>query len=347
MSWTKRLAHPGEMLNLGDEIEVIVLNVNREKQEISLGLKQTETNPWAVASQKYPAGTIVEATVRSLTNFGAFVEIEPGIDGMVHVSDLSWTKKYSHPSEALQRGQKTKCVVLDVDEEKRRVSLGIKQMAEDPWVHAIPEKYIPGQIIKGTVTKITNFGAFVELEPDLEGLLHISELADHKIDKPQDIVNMGEEIEVKILRVDTDSRKIGLSMRRVRWAAEDQEPQPEQKKTPAGVQTVLSDMDVDQITKPQEEEPEAEPKPESEQPELEDTKQPESEQPEDKQQPEPESELPQQPEDTQQPEAKSQDSEEPEQAEEQQPDTEEKKQDDIESQDESESESKPEEKPDN
>ena len=156
------------------------------------------------------------------------MEIEPGIDGMVHVSDLSWTKKYSHPSEALQRGQKTKCVVLDVDEEKRRVSLGIKQMAEDPWIHAIPEKYIPGQIIKGTVTKITNFGAFVELEPDLEGLLHISELADHKIDKPQDIVNMGEEIEVKILRLDTDSRKIGLSLRRVRWAAEDQEPQSEQ-----------------------------------------------------------------------------------------------------------------------
>ncbi|MHC4531941.1 MAG: 30S ribosomal protein S1, partial [Planctomycetota bacterium] len=286
MSWTKRLAHPGEMLNLGDEIEVIVLNVNREKQEISLGLKQTETNPWTIASQKYPAGTIVEATVRSLTNFGAFVEIEPGIDGMVHVSDLSWTKKYGHPSEALQRGQKTKCVVLDVDEEKRRVSLGIKQMAEDPWIHAIPEKYIPGQIIKGTVTKITNFGAFVELEPDLEGLLHISELADHKIDKPQDIVNMGEEIEVKILRVDTDSRKIGLSLRRVRWAAEDQEPQSEQKKTPAGVQTVLSDVDVDQITKPQEEESETEPKPEPEQPEA---KQPESEQLEPEQ---PESEQP-------------------------------------------------------
>jgi len=367
MSWTKRLAHPGEMLNLGDEIEVIVLNVNREKQEISLGLKQTETNPWTVASQKYPAGTVVEATVRSLTNFGAFVEIEPGIDGMVHVSDLSWTKKYSHPSEALQRGQKTKCVVLDVDEEKRRVSLGIKQMAEDPWIHAIPEKYIPGQIIKGTVTKITNFGAFVELEPDLEGLLHISELADHKIDKPQDIVNMGEEIEVKILRVDTDSRKIGLSLRRVRWAAEDQEPQSEQKKTPADVQTVLSDVDVDQITKPQEEEPEAEPKPESEQPEPEQPE-PESElpqQPEDTQQaetksedseeleqpeakqPEPESELSQQPEDTQQVEAKSEDSEEPEQAEKQQPDTEEKKQDDIESQGESESESSSEEKPDN
>jgi small subunit ribosomal protein S1 len=339
MSWTKRLAHPGEMLNLGDEIEVIVLNVNREKQEISLGLKQTETNPWAVASQKYPAGTIVEATVRSLTNFGAFMEIEPGIDGMVHVSDLSWTKKYSHPSEALQRGQKTKCVVLDVDEEKRRVSLGIKQMAEDPWIHAIPEKYIPGQIIKGTVTKITNFGAFVELEPDLEGLLHISELADHKIDKPQDIVNMGEEIEVKILRVDTDSRKIGLSLRRVRWAAEDQEPQSEQKKTPAGVQTVLSDVDMDQITKPQEEEPEVEPKPESEQPEPE---QPEPEQPE------PESELPQQPEDTQQVETKSENSEEPEQAEKQQPDTEEQKQDDTASQDPAEeSESSAEEKPDN
>jgi len=328
MSWTKRLAHPGEILNLDDEIEVIVLNVNREKQEISLGLKQTETNPWTVASQKYPAGTIVEATVRSMTNFGAFVEIEPGIDGMIHISDLSWTKKYSHPSEALQRGQKIKCVVLDVDEEKRRVSLGIKQMAEDPWIRAIPEKYIPGQIIKGTVTKITNFGAFVELEPDLEGLLHISELADHKIDKPQDIVGLAEEIEVKILRVDTDSRKIGLSLRRVRWAAEDQEPQPEQKKTPAGVQTVLSDADVDQMAKPQEEEPES--NPEAEQPEPE----------------QPESEQPQQPEDTQQTETQSKDSEQPEQTEKDQPDTKEQKPDEVESQDQpEESESNVEEKP--
>jgi small subunit ribosomal protein S1 len=164
MSWTKRLTHPSELLNLGDEIEVVVLNVNKDKQEISLGLKQTETNPWAIASQKYPQGTIVTATVRSTTNYGAFVEIEPGIDGMIHISDLSWTKKYSHPSEALQKGEQTKCVVLDIDIEKQHISLGVKQMTEDPWKQAIPQKYIPGHIIKGKVTKITNFGAFVELE---------------------------------------------------------------------------------------------------------------------------------------------------------------------------------------
>ena len=252
MSWTKRLAHPSEMLNVGDEIEVVVLNVNKEKQEISLGLKQTETNPWALASQKYPPGTIITATVRSLTNFGAFVEIEEGIDGMIHVTDLSWTKKYSHPSEALQKGQQVKCVVLEVDEEKRRISLGIKQLTEDPWIRAIPEKYIPGQIIKGTVTKITNFGAFVELEPDLEGLLHISELADHKIDKPQDVVKLGDEIEVKILRVDTESRKIGLSLRRVQWAAEEHAAESAPEYQPKGVETVLSDSDARQISGEQE-----------------------------------------------------------------------------------------------
>jgi len=226
MSWTRRLAHPGEMLNLGDEIEVVVLNVNKEKQEISLGLKQTEINPWTIASQKYPSGTIVTARVRSVTNFGAFVEIEEGIDGMIHISDLSWTRKYGHPGEALQKGNEVKCIVLNVNEEKRRISLGIKQMTEDPWIRAIPEKYIPGHIIKGKVTKLTNFGAFVELEPDLEGLLHISELADHKIDKPQDVVKTGDEVEVKILKVDTESRKIGLSLRRVQWAAEEQAAVP-------------------------------------------------------------------------------------------------------------------------
>jgi small subunit ribosomal protein S1 len=251
MSWTKRLSHPSEMLNLGDEIEVVVLNVNREKQEISLGLKQTETNPWSIASQKYPQGTIVTATVRSMTNFGVFVEIEEGIDGMIHISDLSWTKKYSHPGEALQKSQEIKCVVLEVNEEKQRVSLGIKQLVEDPWIRAIPEKYIPGQIIKGKVVKLTNFGAFVELETDLEGLLHISELADHKIEKPQDVIKMDEEIEVKILRVDVESRKIGLSLRRAKWAAEYQEQEnekpakPEKKQSPIGIQTVFSDAELD------------------------------------------------------------------------------------------------------
>ena len=221
MSWTKRIGHPSDILTAGQEIEVMVLDVNKEKQEVSLGLKQLETNPWSVAGQKYPPGTVVNAKVTSLTNYGAFVEIEPGIDGLIHISDLSWTKKFNHPGEALQKGQEIRCVVLEVNEEKHRISLGTKQLSEDPWVRAVPEKYIPGQIVRGKVTKLTNFGVFVQLEEDLEGLLHISELADHKIDTPQDIVKIGDELEVKILRVDSDSRKIGLSLRRAQWAAED------------------------------------------------------------------------------------------------------------------------------
>jgi len=232
MSWTRRIVHPADMLNLNDEIEVVVLEVNKDRQEISLGIKQLETNPWSIAGQKYPHGTIVTTKVTSLTNYGAFVEIEPGVDGLVHISDLSWTKKFNHPSDALKKGQELKCVVLEVDEDKHRVALGVKQMTEDPWVRAIPEKYLPGQIVKGNVTKLTNFGVFVELEEDLEGLLHISELADQKVDKPQDVVNVGDEVEVKILRVDTDSRKIGLSLRRVQWAAEDQKKHAEAGPSP-------------------------------------------------------------------------------------------------------------------
>jgi small subunit ribosomal protein S1 len=249
MSWTRRLAHPSEMVNLDDEIEVVVLNVNKEKQEISLGMKQTEQNPWELAARKYPPGTIVTAKVRSMTNFGAFVEIEPGIDGMIHISDLSWTRKFGHPSEALEKGQEIKCVVLEVNEAKQRISLGVKQLTEDPWIHAIPEKYIPGQIIKGKIAKLTNFGAFVELEKDLEGLLHISELADHKIDKPQDVVKPGDDVEVKILKVDPEARKIGLSLRRVQWAAEEHTPapQPQQQHRPKTERSHSSGGDTLQI----------------------------------------------------------------------------------------------------
>jgi small subunit ribosomal protein S1 len=225
MSWTRRVGHPSDIMQVGGEIDVVVLDVNKEKQEISLGVKQLEANPWSVAGQKYPVGTMVTATVTSLTNYGAFVEIEPGIDGLIHISDLSWTKKYNHPGECLQKGQQVRCVVLEVDEDKHRISLGIKQLTEDSWTHAIPDKYIPGQIVRGKVTKLTNFGVFVELESGLEGLLHISELSDQKVESPQDIVKIGDDVEVKILRVDTDSRKIGLSLRRVQWAAEDQKGQ--------------------------------------------------------------------------------------------------------------------------
>jgi len=221
MSWTRRINHPSEVLNLGDEIEVVVLEINKGKQEISLGIKQVEANPWMKVAEKYPPNTIIDGKVRNLTNYGAFIEIEEGVDGLLHVSDMSWTKKISHPSEVLKKGDTVKCVVLAVDQEKMRVALGTKQLSEDPWINAIPTTYIPGQIVKGKVTKITNFGVFVELEPELEGLLHVSELADHKVEDPHDEVKVADEIEVKILRVDNQDRKIGLSKKRAEWASEE------------------------------------------------------------------------------------------------------------------------------
>jgi small subunit ribosomal protein S1 len=223
MSWTRRINHPSEVVNVGDSIEVVVLDVDKDKQEISLGMKQTEVNPWTTVAQKYPPGTVVEGSVRNLTNYGAFVEIEEGIDGLLHVSDMSWTKKVSHPSEVVKKGDRIRCVVLTVDQEKMRIGLGLKQMTEDPWLRAVPERYQPGMVVRGKVTKITNFGVFVELEPELEGLLHVSELADHKVENPQDEVQIGQEIDVKILRVDTIERKIGLSKKRAEWAAESPE----------------------------------------------------------------------------------------------------------------------------
>ncbi len=222
MSWTKRISHPNELVHIDDEIEVVVLGINKEKQEISLGMKQTQANPWDKVADRYPPGTIVEGTVRNLTNYGAFIEIEEGIDGLLHVSDMSWTRKISHPSEVVEKGQKIKCKVLSVDQQRRRIALGLKQLEEDPWATDIPSKYQPGQLVSGTVTKLTNFGVFVGLENGLEGLLHISELADHKVENPEEIVKVGDVIEVKILRVDPNERKIGLSRKRVEWAEEDQ-----------------------------------------------------------------------------------------------------------------------------
>jgi len=217
MSWTKRINHPSELVEVGEEIEVIVLDINPEKHEISLGIKQTEVNPWELVSERYPPGTIIEGQVRNLTNYGAFIEIEPGIDGLLHVSDMSWTEKISHANEKFQKSETVECVVLEIDQEKQRVGLGIKQLTEDPWDTAIPEAYKPGMVVHGTVTKITNFGVFVELEEGLEGLLHISELSDEKVEDPQDIVKPDEKVDVKILRVDTADRKIGLSLKRAKW----------------------------------------------------------------------------------------------------------------------------------
>ncbi len=221
MSWTKRINHPSELVQIGDQVQVVVLGINREKQEISLGMKQTQSNPWDQVAQKYPPGTMVEGTVRNLTNYGAFIEIEEGIDGLLHISDMSWTRKIGHPNELLEKGQTLSCQVLNVDQERKRIALGLKQLRQDPWETDIPDRYHPGDVATGKVTKLTNFGVFVELEPGLEGLLHISELADHKVDSPEEIVNVGDPVEVKILRVDRGERKIGLSRKKASWTQEE------------------------------------------------------------------------------------------------------------------------------
>ncbi|RKY25504.1 MAG: 30S ribosomal protein S1 [Planctomycetota bacterium] len=241
MSWTRRISHPSEVVSEGTDAEVVVLDIDKEKQEISLGMKQAEDNPWMVVKEKYPPGTVITGTVRNMTNFGAFIEIEEGIDGLLHVSDLSWTRKIGHPSELIKKGDEMQCVVLAVDEDKMRVALGLKQLTEDPWLRQIPEHYMPGQIVHGQVTKITNFGVFVELEDDLEGLLHVSELSDSKVD-PKELLKLGEEVEVKILRVDIEDRKIGLSLKRAQWAAEDGESPAETAEPRRGGLSSVSGM---------------------------------------------------------------------------------------------------------
>ncbi len=185
MSWTRRINHPSEMVQIGDKIDVKILGVDSQGQQLSLGIKQTQSNPWDVVVEKYPEGSVIAGKVRNLTNYGAFIELEEGIDGLLHVSDMSWTRKVSHPSEVLEKGQELKCRVLSVDQNRRRIALGLKQLDDDPWNTSIPEKYQPGQKVTGKVTKITNFGVFVGLEDGLEGLLHISELADHKVETPK------------------------------------------------------------------------------------------------------------------------------------------------------------------
>ena len=213
MSWTKRVNHPTELVNPGDEVDVVVLGINKDKQEISLGMKQAQSNPWDQVAAKYPPGALVSGTVRNLTNYGAFIELEEGVDGLLHVSDMSWTRKISHANELLKKGDPITCQVLSVDQERKRIALGLKQLAEDPWETLIPQKYQPGAQVVGKVTKITNFGVFVELEAELEGLLHVSELSDQKVENPETFVKVGQDLDVRILRIDANERKIGLSRR--------------------------------------------------------------------------------------------------------------------------------------
>ncbi|MBX3473299.1 MAG: 30S ribosomal protein S1 [Planctomycetes bacterium] len=211
MSWTKRVNDPREVVQLGDDIDIIILGVNEEKQEISLGMKQLEDNPWDRVSERYQPGAKVKGVVRNLTTYGAFIEIEPGIDGLLHVSDMSWTRKVSHPNEMVKKGDEVECIVLAVDTEKHRIALGMKQMRSDPWEDEIPNRFNIGAELDGVITKITNFGVFVQLNDDLEGLLHISELADEKVDKPEEVVKVGQAIKVRVIKLDPKDRKIGLT----------------------------------------------------------------------------------------------------------------------------------------
>ena len=214
MSWTKRIKHPNKLLTVGDDVETVVLALDIPNRRISLGLKQIEPNPWEVIGEKFPVGTIIEGQVKNITDFGVFVGVDEGIDGLVHISDLSWTKRIKHPSELFKKGDTVKAVVLNIDRENERFSLGLKQLTPDPW-EAIPVKYAPGTIVKGKATSVTDFGVFLEIEEGIEGLIHVSELSREKVESPKDFANVGDEFEAAVLNVDTMDRKIALSVKQL------------------------------------------------------------------------------------------------------------------------------------
>ena len=214
MSWTKRIKHPNKILTVADEVETVVLALDIPNRRISLGLKQIEPNPWEVIGEKFPIGTIIEGQVKNLTDFGVFIGVDEGIDGLVHISDLSWTKRVKHPSELFKKGDTVKAVVLNIDRDNERFSLGLKQLTPDPW-ELIPVKYSPGTIVRGKATSVTDFGVFLEIEEGIEGLIHVSELSQEKVESPKDIANVGDEFEAAVLNVDTVDRKIALSVKQL------------------------------------------------------------------------------------------------------------------------------------
>lgn len=214
MSWTKRINKASDVLNKDDVVEAVVLDIDRDSRKISLGLRQKERNPWEVLAEKYPVGKHIVGKVRNMTNYGAFVEIENDIDGMIHVSDMSWTRKINKPSEVLTPGQEIEVVILEINPEQQRISLGLKQAENDPWSN-INDLYKVGDIVKGSVTKITTFGAFVELSNKIDGLIHISQLSNERVDKVKDVLKVGDEVEARVIKVDTDERRIGLSIKAV------------------------------------------------------------------------------------------------------------------------------------
>ncbi len=212
ISWTRRIARASDVLNVGDMVDVVVLGVNKEEQKIALGIRQTEENPWDGVRERYPIGSKVSGVVRNFTPYGAFVELQDGIDGMIHVSDISWTRKINHPSEVLKKGDAVEAVILEVDAENQRISLGLKQAQDDPW-STISTRYNVGQKVTGKVSKLASFGVFVEIEDGIDGLVHISQISDQHIEKVKDVLNVGQEVEARIIRIDAVERKIGLSIK--------------------------------------------------------------------------------------------------------------------------------------
>ena len=219
LSWTKRIVRPSDVLTLGQDIEAVVLGVNKEDQKISLGVRQLEPNPWDEIEQRYVIGKQVKGQVRNMTAYGAFVELEEGIDGMVHVSDLSWTKKINHPSEVLKKGDEVEAVVIDIDKANQRISLGVKQIETDPWKE-IEGKFKVGDVVKGTVSKIANFGAFIELPGDIDGLVHISQISEDRVEKVKDVLKPGQEVEARVIKIDKTERRLGLSIKATGYSEE-------------------------------------------------------------------------------------------------------------------------------
>lgn len=212
MSWTKRLRHPSKVVSVGDEVEVVVLGVDPGRRRISLGMKQLKPNPWVTVAEKYPVGTILQGRIRNITEFGIFIGLDEGIDGMVHVSDISWTKRIRHPGEVFKKGQEVQAIVLHIDQENERFSLGIKQLEPDPW-ESIPTRYPVGSRVRGKVTSVTDFGVFLEIEDGIEGLIHISELRREKVKSASEVCKEGDELEAMVIHVDAKERKIGLSLK--------------------------------------------------------------------------------------------------------------------------------------
>ena len=219
-SWTKRVARASDVLSVGDEVQVVVLSVDVENQKIALGIRQTQANPWDTVQERFPVGSKIKGKVRNFTAYGAFVELEEGIDGMIHVSDMSWTRKINHPSECLQKGQEVEAVVLDVNPKDQRISLGLKQAQTDPW-DEIAQKFPVGSVVKGKVSKIASFGAFIELEDGVDGLVHISQISDQRVEKVKDALAVGQEVEARVVKVDRGERRIGLSIRAMSMTEEE------------------------------------------------------------------------------------------------------------------------------